>query len=74
MKIERAESKFEPVVITLESQEELEWLLACLNCSANSAKEQAKNFGLTLDLKNIIDDKKIDLKMFGAVRELWQNL
>ena len=33
MKIERAESKFEPVVITLESQEEVDCLLICLNTS-----------------------------------------
>ena len=45
MKIERAESKFKPVVITLESQAELDCLLICLNQSNKGFMANAESVG-----------------------------
>ena len=63
MKIERAESKFEPVVITLESQGEVDCLLICLNTSHRVFEDNASSL-----------DKNIGRDRLKAAKRLYANL
>ena len=72
MKIERAESKFEPVVITLESQEELDCLLICLN--TNNVIFERNASSLLED--EIFGQREVSRaqKLFGAIYNQIQSL
>lgn len=48
MKIARKELPFEPIVITIETIDELKWMLAISNTSVAGAREQASNFGFDI--------------------------
>lgn len=48
MKIARKEPVFEPIVITIESLDELKWLLSISNTSVTEAKKQAITLGFEL--------------------------
>ena len=54
MKIERKEEKpkFVPVTITIESQEELDWLYASLCTPANYVRENVSKDSIRLDLRD----------------------
>lgn len=55
MKIERVEvvPVFEPITITIESVEELKWLVAIANSSETKAIELANNLGFEIDDKGL---------------------
>jgi hypothetical protein len=63
VKIERAESKFEPVVITLESQKEVDCLLICLNTSHRVFEDNTSSL-----------DKNIGRDRIEAAKGIYPNL
>ena len=73
MKVESLEPNFNPVVITIESRLELEWVLACLNRSINSAEKAAHVMGINLDIDKI-DLLGIDMKFYELVRDQYKKL
>lgn len=68
MKVSQSKG-FTPVNITLESYTELQWLVACLNCSGTQAESQAENAGFKLDQ----DCHNISYKMWMQIREVFEN-
>lgn len=55
------------MVITIESQDELNYLYACLNMSSGQAKDMWKS---SLRQKGELNDE-VQMKMFGAISNLF---
>lgn len=71
MKIERAESKFEPVVITLESQAELDCLVICLNQNNKGFMENSRSVGNYVQTK---EDILAASELYGPIYNRLTNL
>lgn len=68
MKVSQDKS-FCPVNITIESQDELNWILACLNIPENVAVEAWENLGY--DKEKLKLDHEMQLQIFNAVESLF---
>lgn len=66
MKVEQTK-EFNPVVITIESQDELNWLYACLNMSSGSAQDMWEK---SLRQRGHLNDE-VQMKMFSAISKLF---
>lgn len=70
MKVSREQEAFRPVTITLESQEELDWLFSCV--ASTSVKEANKTFadevGGRLDRFN---HSTCDAQMYEEIKKLF---
>ncbi|UZS00951.1 hypothetical protein [Pseudomonas phage vB_PsaM_M1] len=62
MKIERAATQFQPVVITLEGQAELDCLLVCLNMTDDTFNDNASS---------LLEDEIIELHRVKEARKLF---
>lgn len=49
MKIERDNEPFKPIVITIESLKELQWMYAIANTSVSTGYKEAHELGYTID-------------------------
>lgn len=66
MKVEQTQD-FKPVIVTIESQDELNCLYACLNTSCAAAKD---TWEVSLRQKGELNDE-VQMKMFGAISKLF---
>ena len=71
MKIERAESKFEPVVITLESQEEVDCLLICLNTSHAVFDDNVSSLGKDIGRDRVEAAKRIYPNLYFQIEDFY---
>lgn len=69
MKVEVKEpKKFNPITITLETEAEYYWLLACLNTSIGRADESANNLGIPFNPEVY----ECQMPMFDAIAKLYK--
>lgn len=68
MKISSQEKVFEPVVITIESQDELNWLFACLNTSVSEAESRWDRTYVAVYGKL---NEAVQMSMFNAISNLY---
>ena len=67
MKVSREISNFKPVTITIDSQEELNLLLACLNVTFSEAEKSWNIMEYAGDL-----DSELHYNMFSKINELFE--
>lgn len=73
MKVVQESKRFQPVTITIESQDELNWLMACLNISTSQAEVQWANMGY--DTQHLVSaDSDVAMSMYNAIYKLHRSI